>query len=122
MAKNVRNKEMNEKINKILQKLYKDIELDIKKNFEKTSFKTYKDVVNWKGIILTLIKQRFDNVIKGINKKDKDTIEEEDMNKKVQSISNDYNVITSKDIQNEYSKIIDNFKIFSGNNFFELFF
>jgi hypothetical protein len=62
--------------------------------------------VNWKGIILTLIKQRFDNVIKGINKKDKDTIEEEDMNKKVQSISNDYNVITSKDIQNEYSKII----------------
>ena len=121
-------KQTNNELNQIIkniENMKEMIESYITNTFKNSKFSNYQDIEDWKNNILSYLNDLFTLQINNIKhnmkhllnekEKDEDAIEVKDMgNKNKINISfNDCNMITSKDIQDEYSKIINKFKTFS---------
>ena len=90
----------------------------IKETYKETKFRTPKDIENWGNRILKFIIENFNlkyneiqKYLNDIETNFVDKTEKDEMQNKIQN----FNVFTSKDIQNYYSEIIDYFKRYSTN-------
>ena len=90
----------------------------IKETYKETKFRIVKDIENWGNRILKFIIENFNlkyneiqKYLNDIETNFVDKTEKDEMQNKIQN----FNVFTSKDIQNYYSEIIDYFKRYSTN-------
>ena len=90
----------------------------IKETYKETKFRTTKDVENWGNNILKFIHDNFNLIYNEIQKYLNDietNFVDKTENDEIQDKIQNFNVFTSKDIQNYYSEIIDYFKRYSTN-------
>ena len=113
MGNNLKNKILD-----TLQNLYRENINYIEETYKKTKFEYESDIDIWKNGILTYFNNIFNSKYREIqnylNDIEKDIFninENDDQQYKIQS----NNVFTSKDIQNDYSEIIDYYKRYSVN-------
>ena len=113
MGNNLKNKILD-----TLQNLYRQNINYIEETYKKTKFEYESDIDIWKNGILTYFSNIFNSKYREIqnylNDIEKDIFninENDDPQYKIQS----NNVFTSKDIQNDYSEIIDYYKRYSVN-------
>ena len=95
----------------LIKETYKEV-------YQNTKFKNFKDIEKWGNDILQFIVNIFNlkyndiqKYLNDIEKKFVDKTENDEIQDKIQN----FNVFTSKDIQNYYSEIIDYFKRYSTN-------
>ena len=111
-------KEIKTQIFEILQILNIQNIKFIQETYEKKVFKSTRDVKNWQNEILRFITENFNIKYREIENYLKDieaNIVDKTENDKIQHNVQSYNVFTSKDIQNNYSEIIDYYKRYSVN-------
>ena len=125
MGNNSIDKEVKNQINIYIKNLHSNIRNFIITTFKKTHFNEFKDIEDYTNKILDFLHSNFNSCIKKINnineEKDLEENYNDDKNQNDDMINNiekevipqNYNVFTSKDIQNYYSEIIDYFKRFS---------
>ena len=90
----------------------------IKETYKEAKFRTTKDVENWRNNILKFIVDNFNLIYNEIQKYLNDieiNFVDKTENDEIQDKIQNFNVFTSKDIQNYYSEIIDYFKRYSTN-------
>jgi len=90
----------------------------IKETYKEAKFRTTKDVENWRNNILKFIVDNFNLIYNEIQKYLNDietNFADKTENDEIQDKIQNFNVFTSKDIQNYYSEIIDYFKRYSTN-------
>ena len=115
-------KEIKIKILDILKNLkthnIKKIKETYKEEYHKTKFKSLKDIENWENKIIKIINDNFIFKYNEIEKYLNDietNLFDKTKNDEIQDKLQNFNVYTSKDIQNYYSEIIDYFKRYSAN-------
>jgi len=111
-------KEIKIKIFEILQNLNVQNIENIQETYKKKNFETIKDIKDWKDEILQFMTENLNlkhaEILKYLNNIEANIIGRIEKNEIQHNIQN-YNVFTSKDIQNYYSEIIDYHKRHSVN-------
>ena len=111
-------KEIKIKIFEVLQNLnVQNIEC-IQKTYKKKKFESTKDIKDWKDEILQFMTENLNlkhaEILKYLNNIEEKLVGRTEKDKISHNIQN-YNFFTSKDIQNDYSEIIDYYKRYSVN-------
>ena len=111
-------KEIKIKIFEILQNLNVQNIESIQETFNKKKFETIKDIKDWKDEILQFMTENLNlkhaEILKYLNNIEENIVGRTKKDEIQHNIQN-YNVFTSKDIQNYYSEIIDYYKRYSVN-------
>ena len=111
-------KEIKIKIFEILQNLNVQNIENIQETFNKKKFETIKDIKDWKDEILQFMTENLNlkhaEILKYLNNIEENIVGRTKKDEIQHNIQN-YNVFTSKDIQNYYSEIIDYYKRYSVN-------
>ena len=111
-------KEIKIKIFEILQNLNVQNIESIQETYNKKKFETIKDIKDWKDEILQFMTENLNlkhaEILKYLNNIEENIVGRTKKDEIQHNIQN-YNVFTSKDIQNYYSEIIDYYKRYSVN-------
>ena len=111
-------KEIKIKIFEILQNLNVQNIESIQETYKKKNFETIKDIKDWKDEILQFMTENLNlkhaEILKYLNNIEENIVGRTKKDEIQHNIQN-YNVFTSKDIQNYYSEIIDYYKRYSVN-------
>ena len=90
----------------------------VQETFQKTKFKNIKDIENWGNGILNFFAKnlnlKYKEIHKFLNDIEKNIVDKTE-NDEIQDKIQIFKTFTSKDIQDFYSKILDNYKTYSVN-------